>query len=91
VTKLAEELLEKFPECLRYTKQQVNFWKDLSWHLTVPHAQDWLALHFATSEPHEGMRAFVEKRPPDIAGIRKRLADGEAPEFLPCPHCGRAR
>src|SRR5512138_1280454 len=31
VDRLAGELLRTFPECVRYTKQQVNFWKDLSW------------------------------------------------------------
>jgi naphthoate synthase len=45
-------------------------------------------------EAMEGMRAFVEKRPPDYIGLRERLAKGEAPE-LPwgqpirvCPKCG---
>ncbi|MEJ2152220.1 MAG: enoyl-CoA hydratase-related protein, partial [Gemmatimonadota bacterium] len=62
VDDLAQKLLASFPECTRYTKQQVNFWKDLAWHSTVRHAQDWLALHYASWEPLEGMRAFVEKR-----------------------------
>ena len=91
---LCRKLLEKFPECLRYTKQQTNFWKDLAWHQTIGHAREWLSLHFATREPYEGMRAFVEKRPADYAGIRKSLAEGGAPEFLwgapekACPKCG---
>ena len=94
VDRLSARLLKMFPECLRYTKQQVNFWKELSWHSTVGHGREWLSLHFANREPHEGMRAFVEKRPPDVAGLRRRLADGKGEEFLygrpsrNCAKCG---
>ncbi len=94
VDELARKLVEKFPECLRYTKQQVNFWKDLAWHTTIGHARDWLALHFASLEPWEGMTAFVEKRQPDYLGVRERARDGGSSEFLwgppakACPSCG---
>jgi len=94
VDQLSRRLLGMFPECLRYTKQQVNFWKELSWHSTVGHGREWLSLHFANREPHEGMNAFVEKRPPDVAGLRRRLAEGKGGEFLfgrpmrLCPSCG---
>ncbi|MGP8078877.1 MAG: enoyl-CoA hydratase-related protein [Thermoplasmata archaeon] len=90
----AHRLLAMFPECLRYTKQQTNFWKELAWHSTVGHGRDWLTLHFATREPYEGMRAFVEKRPPDVAGLRRSIARGRGGEFLfgppsrHCPKCG---
>ena len=36
---LAAQLLTQFPECQRYTKQQVNFWKELAWHQTIGHAR----------------------------------------------------
>ena len=94
VDHLSRRLLGMFPECLRYTKQQVNFWKELSWHSTVGHGREWLALHFANREPHEGMNAFVEKRAPDVAGLRRRLAEGKGGEFLfgrpnrQCSSCG---
>jgi enoyl-CoA hydratase/carnithine racemase len=94
VDALVQKLLDKFPECLRYTKQQVNFWKDFVWHLTVGHARDWLTLHFTDTEPYEGMSAFVEKRPPDYRGMRRRQAEGGTGEFLfgpptrACPQCG---
>ena len=90
----ARRLLGMFPECLRYTKQQVNFWKELSWHSTIGHGREWLSLHFANLEPHEGMTAFVEKRAPDVRGLRRRLAEGKGGEFLygrptqRCPSCG---
>jgi naphthoate synthase len=48
----------------------------------------------ANWEPLEGMTAFVEKRPPDYAGLRRRAAEGKSSE-LPwgapvrtCPACG---
>ncbi|MCI0587279.1 MAG: enoyl-CoA hydratase-related protein [Planctomycetes bacterium] len=94
VARLAEKLLDTFPECTRYTKEQVNFWKKLAWHQTIGHARDWLALHFATLEPLEGMRAFARKRPPDRRGIRSRMAAGGWGEFpwgpyaRDCAACG---
>jgi enoyl-CoA hydratase/carnithine racemase len=93
---MCERLLESFPECLRYTKQQTNFLKDLAWHQTVGHARDWLTLHYTSWEPLEGMRAFVEKRPADYAKLRQRAADGGSSEMpwgayaADCPKCGAA-
>lgn len=93
IADMARRLVDKFPECLRYTRTQTNFWKDLSWHMTVGHARDWLSLHFNSPEPHEGMRSFVEKRPPDYRGLRERARDDQGPEFLhgaplvTCPSC----
>jgi len=96
VNELAQQLLQQFPECVRYTKQQVNFWKELSWSQTVGHAADWLALHYSSYEPWEGMRAFVEKRKPRYMELRQLAADGESSEFVwgppagECPKCGAA-
>jgi enoyl-CoA hydratase/carnithine racemase len=94
---LCRELLATFPECLRYTKQQTNFWKDLSWSLTARHAQDWLALHYTDLEPFEGMNAFREKRPVDFAAVRRRAVEaGGSPEtpwgahVASCRSCGAA-
>ena len=90
VDRLAGELLATFPECLRYTKQQVNFWKDMSWAMTVRHAQDWLALHYTDYEPFEGMNAFREKRPVDFAAVRRRAVEpGGSPETPWGAHVGR--
>ncbi len=88
VDDLAQKLLASFPECTRYTKQQVNFWKDLAWHSTVRHAQDWLALHYSSWEPLEGMRAFVEKRDPRYDLLRARAAEGRPSETLWGPPLG---
>jgi hypothetical protein len=91
---VARRLLESFPECTRYTKQQVSFWKDLAWHSTVRHAQDWLSLHYSCWEPLEGMNAFGEKRRPRYELLRQRAAEGRSSE-LPwgapvrrCQACG---
>jgi enoyl-CoA hydratase/carnithine racemase len=91
VQSLAEQVLDKFPECTRYTKQQVNYWKESSWHATIGHARDWLSSHFTSLEPYEGMRAFVEKRKVDIRGLRQKAASGGSSEFLWGPYareCG---
>lgn len=94
VAELAGALLQQFPECTRYTKQQVNFWKELAWHQTIGHGRDWLALHFNSVEPWEGMRAFVEKRPARVADLRRRAAEGGSSEFVwgpysrDCAACG---
>ena len=88
---LAQQCLDKFPECTRYTKQQVNYWKEAAWFSTVGHARDWLSTHFTSLEPYEGMRAFVEKRKPNYRGLREAAAAGASSEFLWGPYrheCG---
>lgn len=82
VDEIAAKLIAKFPEKTRYTKQQLNFWRDLSWQLTIGHGRDWLAIHNTSPETWEGVRSFAEKRPPDYAAIRARWAFDRAPEWL---------
>lgn len=94
VDELVQKLIRKFPECTRYTKQNVNFWKDLAWHQTIGHARDWLSIHYSSWEPLEGMQAFVEKRPADYLKLRELAAAGKSSEFKwgpyaqSCPACG---
>jgi len=94
VDELAQKIIRKFPECTRYTKQNVNFWKDFAWHQTVGHARDWLSIHYASWEPLEGMQAFVEKRPADYVKLRELAAAGKSSEFKwgpysqSCANCG---
>lgn len=73
VATMAEKLHHKLPECIRYAKQQLNFWRDLSWHQTIGHARDWLSIHNLSPEVAEGMRAFVEKRPVDYDRVRREM------------------
>lgn len=70
VNVMAEKLYNKLPECIRYAKQQLNFWRDLSWHLTIGHARDWLSIHNLSDEVREGISAFNQKRKIDYKGIR---------------------
>ena len=91
VQALADKCLNTFPECTRYTKQQVNYWKEAAWFSTIGHARDWLSTHFTTLEPYEGMQAFVEKRKIDFKEIRGRATSGGSTEFLWGPYakcCG---
>ncbi len=71
VDAMCKKLIDKLPECTRYTKQQLNFWRDLSWSLTIGHARDWLALHNLAPEVKEGISAFVDKRPVNYEKVRK--------------------
>jgi enoyl-CoA hydratase/carnithine racemase len=73
VDAIAEQLVNKLPESMRYAKQQLNFWRDLSWSLTIGHLRDWLTVHTGSAEVSEGVRAFVEKRPIDYKKVRRGL------------------
>jgi enoyl-CoA hydratase/carnithine racemase len=94
VNEMAQKLIAKFPEIMRYTRQQLNFWKDFSWHMTIGHARDWLAIHNTSTEVLEGVHAFQEKRQPDYAALRDRAAEDRSPEYphgapvRSCPQCG---
>ncbi|MEB3204420.1 MAG: enoyl-CoA hydratase-related protein [Candidatus Sericytochromatia bacterium] len=94
VDELVGKLVNKLPECTRYTKQQVDFWKDFSYYQTIGHARDWLTLHAGVHETAEGLGAFVEKRHVDYAMLRDRVAGGhgaelpDGPAFASCASCG---
>lgn len=93
VAAMAKKLHDKLPECMRYTKTQTNFWRELSSALTVPHARDWLTVHTPSYETFEGVRAFREKRLPDYEEVRARFASGNGaqlwgPEIKKCSSCG---
>jgi len=82
VDKLVEKLSAKLPEKTRYTKQQLNFWRDFSWHLTIGHGRDWLSIHNTSPETWEGVLSFNQKRPPNYAEIRRRWAEDDSPEWI---------
>ncbi|HSC28500.1 MAG TPA: enoyl-CoA hydratase/isomerase family protein [Vicinamibacterales bacterium] len=84
VATLAAGLRAKLPEALRYTKTQLNWWRDLVWSQTVTHARDWLAVHSTADETREAVAAFHEKRAPRYDELRRLQAGaGRA-----CPTCG---
>jgi 1,4-dihydroxy-2-naphthoyl-CoA synthase len=68
---MCRKLINKLPECTRFTKQQLNFWRDFSWGLTIGSVRDWLTIHTSAPEIVEGIKAFAEKRPIDYEKIRK--------------------
>ncbi len=61
VAEVVDNLVAKLPQTTRYAKQQLNFWRDLSWHETVNHARDWLALSMLGDEAQAAVRAFLER------------------------------
>jgi enoyl-CoA hydratase/carnithine racemase len=65
VGEVVEKLAKKLPQTTRYAKQQLNFWRDLSWHETVNHARDWLALSMLNDEAQEAVKAFLNREGPD--------------------------
>jgi enoyl-CoA hydratase/carnithine racemase len=78
---MCQKLINKFPDCMRYTKVQCNFWGDLAW-TTLQHARDWLSVHYATGEPIEGFSAFLEKRKVDYVGMRQKSAEGGSHSYM---------
>ena len=61
VDEVVEKLATKLQQTTRYAKQQLNFWRDLSWHETVNHARDWLAMSMLGDEAQESVRSFVSR------------------------------
>lgn len=99
VDNLCRKLVNKFPDCTRYTRQQLNFWKNYVWDATIERARAWLSLHFAGPEAAEGINALGEHRDIDYRSVRTLgRANGSAeskPSLGPdgkklksCPWCG---
>ena len=61
VDEVVEKLAAKLPETTRYAKQQLNWWRDISWHETVGHARDWLALSMKNDEAKEAIERFLSR------------------------------
>jgi enoyl-CoA hydratase/carnithine racemase len=61
VDEVVAKLATKLPQTTRYAKQQLNWWRDLSWHETVGHARDWLALSMLNDEAQDAIRRFLER------------------------------
>src|SRR5204862_1977100 len=57
-----ERLAAKLPQTIRYTKQQLNWWRDVSWRETVNHARDWLALSMLGDEATEAVTGLLNRR-----------------------------
>jgi enoyl-CoA hydratase/carnithine racemase len=84
VAEMAANLRRKLPEAIRYTKAQLNWWRDMVWAQTVPHARDWLAVHSTADETREAVAAFHEKRAPRYEELRAQQAGAGRT----CAECG---
>jgi enoyl-CoA hydratase/carnithine racemase len=83
VADLADNLRRKLPETIRYTKAQLNWWRDLVWSQTITHARDWLAIHSTSDETKEAVDAFHEKREPRYDALRAMAVSPRT-----CGRCG---
>jgi enoyl-CoA hydratase/carnithine racemase len=61
VDEVVAKLAAKLPQTTRYAKQQLNWWRDISWHETVGHARDWLALSMLGEEAQGAIREFLDR------------------------------
>jgi len=68
-----DALLDKMPEITRATKVQLDYWKDLSWSMTIRMAREWLTVHAGSAEVAEGLASFEEKRPVDYQALRQSM------------------
>lgn len=96
VREITTKLINKLPEVSRYTKQQVNIWRDFSWGITIGHVRDWLTVHTSAPEIFEGINAFKQKKPIDYEKVRQGLlrqcpaCDATMPvRYAYCGECGR--
>ncbi len=94
VAAMCAKLTRKLPEATRYTKQQLNTWRDFIWGITIGHARDWLTVHNTAPETHLAERAFAAKQPPPYDQLRQAYAADEHPEYfwgvpkVVCANCG---
>lgn len=70
VDALCRKLIERFPECMRFTRQQLSFWKNLSWDASVEEVSRWLPQHFTSREAREGLQALADRREVDYRSFR---------------------
>ncbi len=73
-----DALLDKMPEIARATKVQLDYWKDLSWSMTIRMAREWLTVHAGSAEVAEGLASFEEKRPVDYGALRQSMGSSTA-------------
>jgi enoyl-CoA hydratase/carnithine racemase len=91
VRRMATKLVNKLPECTRFTKQQLNFWREFSWGMTIGNVRDWLTVHTGSHEIVEGIQAFNEKRPIDYMALREAMAGAKPSRLANKGASGRKR
>jgi naphthoate synthase len=70
VLKWAQELLQKSPTSLAFLKASFNTDTDHAVGITAMSGHA-VTLYYQTEESHEGVQAFLEKRPPDFSKFRR--------------------
>jgi enoyl-CoA hydratase/carnithine racemase/predicted RNase H-like HicB family nuclease len=94
VEALCRKLIDRFPECTRYTRRQLNFWKNHVWEATIDEAREWLARHFAGPEAKEGLTALAQGRAISYRRSSSDASTGINPPSAPlapqrvCRKCG---
>ena len=92
IDSVCQNLLNKAPWSLRFTKDQMNVWFDIA-YTTLRQGNDFWSLQSTTPEPLEGIGAFLEKRTPDYLALRRKAASGTShtfrwgPPTKACPSC----
>lgn len=71
VRALCQKLIDRFPESIRHTREQLSYWKDRAWKSCIEQNREWLASQFAGAEAREGLRALAEHREIDYRAFRK--------------------
>jgi naphthoate synthase/2-ketocyclohexanecarboxyl-CoA hydrolase len=74
VDRWCQEILDKSPQSLRIAKTALNFQSDLL-YAAYTHGVEMLALTYGNRENLEGVRAFLDKRPPNYRRYRSREQD----------------
>ena len=67
VERMAGKILACGPSAIRMQKELIRRWRETDLRSAVNYGINAFALSFADDEPREGMRAFLEKRPPAFA------------------------
>jgi len=87
VNMLCGKLIDRFPESLRQTREQLSYWKDAAWQATLERTREGLAAQLASDEAREGFAALADKREIDYRAFRRRDSqvnpvNGQSPSEL---------
>jgi enoyl-CoA hydratase/carnithine racemase len=74
VNALCHKLIDRFPESVRQTREQLSYWKDVAWRATVEQTREWLAAQLSSDEAREGLAALADKREIDYRAFRTHKA-----------------
>jgi enoyl-CoA hydratase len=76
VERMAGQIMACGPSAIRMQKELIKRWRETDLASAVTYGINAFALSFAADEPREGMRAFLEKRPPAFASASASAGGG---------------